>query len=167
MSMKTTSTKQIMEESITWFSTPRLLAMQSMLVNCFHWHRRQQTWLGTGGIFRGILADRGWPQILVFECFWSILGLGSLYESLLSITHHGWWYMITTHEKHCESNRVHMKYRNIGTLQVAIPLVILFANFKITTRCVFQVHQPKEKLAFLEAARAQAMRSLSRKWQTS
>lgn len=57
MSSLTTSTKQIMEESITWFSTLRLLAMQSMLVNCFHWHRRQQTWLGTGSFFRSILAD--------------------------------------------------------------------------------------------------------------
>ena len=45
MSSLTTSTKQIIEESITWFSTLRLLAMQSMLVNCFHWHRRLWPWL--------------------------------------------------------------------------------------------------------------------------
>ncbi len=163
MSILTTSTKQIMEESITWFSIPQgclpcnqCLWIASIGTGGFpkcssidddKWRNKPDF----GAAFSEACADHGWP----------LWGLGSyLYESLLSITHHGWWYMITTHEKYFESNRLYY----ISNIEISryykLPnLVILFANLKIIPRCVFQVHQPKEKLAFLEAARAQAMSS--------
>lgn len=151
-------------------NSPRPLAMQSMLVNCFHWHRRLVNLTWDREQFKE--ADDGWPWLTPKSksFFWSILGLGSyLNESLLSITHHGWWYVVITHEKHCESNRVHVKYRNIGTLQIAKP-GHPFANLMIITRCVLMCvpgSPAQGEVSIFGCCTCSGHAVISRKWQTS